>query len=67
MAETEKRKRAKDHQSKCALFRDRREIYPELKDTDREGMKRVLEDLADRYLAGEQMLQPSEHQEKMST
>jgi hypothetical protein len=32
--------------------------YPELKDKDREGMKLVLESLADRHLAGEQVLHP---------
>jgi hypothetical protein len=32
--------------------------YPELKDKDREGMKLVLESLADQHLAGEQVLHP---------
>jgi len=32
--------------------------YPELTDKDREGMKLLLESLADRHLAGEQVLHP---------
>lgn len=48
------------------FFCDAMGKHPEMKDKDREGMKRVLEDLANRYLAGEQVLQPSAHLGKTS-